>query len=59
MIIPCREMMRYVQDEKYVILVETNPENETKVDEYQGSLANSKGKDKPSDVSVYTKRHDI
>lgn len=44
---------------KYVILVETNPENETKVDEYQGSLANSKGKDKPSDVSVCTKRHDI
>lgn len=44
---------------KYVILVETNPENETKVDEHQGSLANSKGKDKPSDVSVCTKRHDI
>lgn len=42
---------------KSVILVEKNPENERKEDEYQESLLNSKGKDKPSDMSVCTKIH--
>lgn len=56
MIKSCSEMIRYDLDDESVLFVERTPEDETNADVYLRSFANSKGKDKPSDMCLYVSR---